>query len=73
MQSDAQVYWVERDNTAAALGEFERLTTLDCFLTTHLVLVVLSEVADDDWDWESNDQYATYTASGADHLTDRPE
>ena len=59
---------VERENAAAALGQFERFTPLNCFLTPHLVLVVLGKVADNDWDRQRDNQDTAHTARGTDHL-----
>jgi len=59
---------VERDDGSAALGEFERLAAFDGLLSTHLVLVVLGEIADDDWDGQSDHQYSAHTARRANHL-----
>ena len=59
---------VERENAAAALGQFERFTTLDCLLTPHLIFVILGKIADDDRDWQSDDEDTTDAASGANQL-----
>ena len=61
--------WIEGENTSAALGEFERFAAFDGLFASHLVLVVLGEVADDDWNWKGDDQHSADTARGAHQLS----
>jgi hypothetical protein len=44
----AQVDVMERDNAAFALGTIQRLASLECFLATHLILIKLGEIINND-------------------------
>ena len=56
------------DETAAQLGPRHSLPPLQCFLSSHLILVVFGEVVDNNRDGQCDDQYPADAAEGADQL-----
>ena len=66
-----QVDVMERNDAALPLCPFKSLSPLEGFLPSHLVLVELGEIVNDNGNGQRDYQDTTYTTHTADHLAER--
>jgi len=70
-ESVTQIDMMERYNAAFTLSAIQRLASLECFVTTHLILIKLSEIINNDRNGQCDYQYAANTTYWSNNFPER--